>query len=387
MAKKKAKKKRRKRKRKRRKKRRKPLLHRRKTRNRIPQKLKKQKKPPEPAKADSDDSSEDEKPEKVATPEPEPAVKDDSDSEDDIPKEKKEKPKSKQESDSESSDDESESEKPAEVRVTIKKAESDSESESESASETEKAAKTETNTSESSSSDESDKEKETLATPVKDNKRKNEFDDGNTAKRGRPERTLFGGAKPELKGTTPRVFVGNLSFDIDDEKIKEFFKPIGEILDIFWLVNSETGDFRGQGFLTLESNEKADKAVEELDGKELLGRPIKIDWAMERGKSGGKKGGRVPSWVNNPLSPKPPNCKVVFLSNCAFDISEEDVKKHFKDCGEVMGVRWMKRDGEFKGAGFVEFATEEGVANAVKLCGKEIVGRAVRVDYAKARRR
>jgi len=188
-----------------------------------------------------------------------------------------------------------------------------------------------------------------------------------------------------LKGTTAKVFVANLSYDIDDEKVKEFVKDIGELTDIFWLTDRESGDFKGCGFLTFESNEKADQAVEQKAGKDLLGRPLKIDWAEQRKGGGKKKGGRVPDWVNNPLSERPDNCYSVFLGNLDFNITEDDVKKHFKDCGELKGVRWMQKDGEFKGAGFAEFATTEAVDKAVKLCGKEIIGRAARVDYAKPR--
>eukprot|EP00495_Collosphaeridae_sp_1-RS-2012_P004564 TRINITY_DN3869_c0_g1_i1.p1 TRINITY_DN3869_c0_g1~~TRINITY_DN3869_c0_g1_i1.p1 ORF type:complete len:166 (+),score=27.94 TRINITY_DN3869_c0_g1_i1:115-612(+) len=116
-----------------------------------------------------------------------------------------------------------------------------------------------------------------------------------------------------------------------------------------------------------------------------MGRPLKIDWAEDRKGGGKKKGGRVPDWVNNPLSERPDNCYSVFLGNLDFNITEDDVKKHFKDCGEIKTVRWMQKDGEFRGGGFVEFATTEAVDKAVKLCGKEIIGRAARVDYAKPR--
>jgi len=61
------------------------------------------------------------------------------------------------------------------------------------------------------------------------------------------------------------------------------------------------------------------------------------------------------------------------------------VKKHFKDCGEVKNIRWMEKDGVFKGTAFVEFTTVEGADNAVKLCGEKIIGRPVRIDYVKPR--
>merc|ERR1711920_304409 len=237
----------------------------------------------------------------------------------------------------------------------------------------------------SSSDSDSEANNKPPATPGNDNKRRNNFGDGSSPKRGRPDgQRNYGGTNTSLKGKTPKVFVANLSYDIDDEKVKEFFKDIGELTDIFWLTDRESGDFKGCGFITFESNEKADQAVEQKAGKDLMGRPLKIDWAEDR-KGGKKKGGKVPDWVNNPLSERPDNCYSVFLGNLDFNITEDDVKKHFKDCGELKSVRWMQKDGEFKGAGFAEFATTEAVDQAVKLCGKEIIGRAARVDYAKPR--
>jgi len=246
--------------------------------------------------------------------------------------------------------------------------------------ETEKLMKAKAEESDSSSS-ESEKQDKPPDADMNGNKRKNNFGDGSGAKKSRS-----GGQKTEMKGSTKRVFVGNLSYDIDDEKIKEFFKDVGELKDIYWLTDRDSGDFKGCGFLTFESTEAADKACEEYVGKDLMGRSIKIDWAEER-KSGGRKGGggKVPAWVNNPLSPRPDNCFTVFCGNLDFNITEDDVRKHFKECGEVKSVRWMQKEGEFKGAGFVEFTTTEGVDKAVKLCGKEIIGRAARVDYAKPR--
>merc|ERR1712087_1056309 len=299
-----------------------------------------------------------------------------SSSDSDAPSNKEEKPASKKEESNDSSDSGSEDEKPKPKKEKAKaKADSDDSSSDESSSEEDKPAEKKEDDSDSSS--DSEKGKSPPATP---NKRKSSFGDGSPAKRGRPA----GGTKTELKGTTQRVFVGNLSYDIDDEKCKEFFKEVGELTDIFWLTDRESGDFKGCGFLSFATAEMADKAVEQMAGKELMGRPLKIDWAEER-KGGKKKGGRVPDWVNNPLSERPDNCYSVFLGNLDFNITEDDVKKHFKECGELKSIRWMQKDGEFKGAGFVEFETTEAVDKAVKLCGKEIIGRAARVDYAKPR--
>merc|ERR1719273_704607 len=200
-------------------------------------------------------------------------------SDSDAPSKKEEKPAAKKEESDDSSDSGSEDEKPKKEKKAEAKADSGDSSSDESSSEEEKPA--EKKEEESDSSSDSEKGKSPPATP---NKRKSTFGDGSPAKRGRPA----GGTKVELKGTTCRVFVGNLSYDIDDEKCKEFFKEIGEPTDIFWLTDRESGEFKGCGFLTFASPEIADKAVEEMAGKDLMGRTLKIDWAEDR-KGGARK--------------------------------------------------------------------------------------------------
>lgn len=200
------------------------------------------------------------------------------------------------------------------------------------------------------------------------------------------ERKPFEPRNAHLKGTSNRVFLKNLSYDIDDDGIKEFFKEIGTLTDIFWLTDRESGDFKGAGFLTLESAEAATKAVETLQSKQLLGRPVLLDWAENRkGGSGPRKKGRTPDWVNNPLSEKPDGCTNCFLGNLSFDIDEDVVRAFFKDCGEIESVRWLEKDGEFKGAGFISFSETGATDKATAKNGQEIMGRACRVDYAKGR--
>merc|ERR1712045_789203 len=141
-----------------------------------------------------------------------------------------------------------------------------------------------------SSDSDSDEEMEKPETPKPNKKRKADSDwsDKSAVKKQRPNgQSGYGGDKTELKGKTKRCFVGNLNYDVTDEQVKEFFKECGDLDDIFWLTNRETGDFKGAGFLTFESCDAADKAVE-MGGTELLGRPMKIDWAEER-KGGFKK--------------------------------------------------------------------------------------------------
>jgi nucleolin len=82
-------------------------------------------------------------------------------------------------------------------------------------------------------------------------------------------------AKPD--GCT-KLFLGNLSFQIEDDNIHEFFKECGVIAGIRWLSHRDTGDFKGCGFVTFLQGDAVDKAVL-LNGSDLLGRAIRIDYS------------------------------------------------------------------------------------------------------------
>lgn len=182
-----------------------------------------------------------------------------------------------------------------------------------------------------------------------------------------------------------KVYCGNLPFNIDDDQIKEFFKDCGEIEEVFWVTDKETGKFYGTGFVTFTDTAAARKACT-LSGTDCGGRPIKVELSKPRaGGATPKKGGAK----NFEQSEKPPGCVTCFLGNLSYDIDDDQTKAFFKDCGEIAKIRWISnRDtGEFKGCGFIEFYETEATDKAVKLSGTDLLGRAIRIDYAKARER
>lgn len=81
--------------------------------------------------------------------------------------------------------------------------------------------------------------------------------------------------KPE---NCTKLFIGNLSYDIDDEGITKFFAGVdAEVKAVRWIHHRDTGDFKGVGFVEFWNTEACEKAAT-LNGKNLLGRPIRIDW-------------------------------------------------------------------------------------------------------------
>jgi nucleolin len=188
------------------------------------------------------------------------------------------------------------------------------------------------------------------------------------------------GDAPANPTGTSEVFMGNLSFQIDDDTLKDAMKDCGTITNIKWLEHSDTGRFKGAGFITFDSPEAAAKAVAK-NQTELLGRPMKIDFSNPRASKGGGE--------SRPMQAKPEGCTTLFCGNLSFSIDEDTMKGFFKDCGEVSSIRWLedKETGQFKGCGFVEFADPEAsLDKAAELNGKELLGRTVRLDFATPRK-
>jgi len=79
------------------------------------------------------------------------------------------------------------------------------------------------------------------------------------------------------------IFCGNLDYNIDDDKMVEFFKDVAEIKQVRWLTDKTSGDFRGCGFVEFYDSESVDKAVLK-NGENLLGRGIRIDYSAPKPK-------------------------------------------------------------------------------------------------------
>ena len=75
--------------------------------------------------------------------------------------------------------------------------------------------------------------------------------------------------------------------------------------------------------------------------------------------------------------------KTIYLGNLAFKSNEEQIKNFFSSCGNVVGVRLAKdQSGKHKGFAHLDFDSTEAVKKAVKLHGKELNGRPIKVDAA-----
>uniref|UniRef100_H3CI21 RNA binding motif protein 39a n=1 Tax=Tetraodon nigroviridis TaxID=99883 RepID=H3CI21_TETNG len=79
-----------------------------------------------------------------------------------------------------------------------------------------------------------------------------------------------------------RLYVGSLHFNITEEMLRGIFEPFGRIENIQLMVDSDTGRSKGYGFITFADAECAKKALEQLNGFELAGRPMKVGHVTDR---------------------------------------------------------------------------------------------------------
>jgi RNA recognition motif-containing protein len=83
-----------------------------------------------------------------------------------------------------------------------------------------------------------------------------------------------------------KLFVGGLSWDTDDASLREAFEAAGTVVEAKVITDRDTGRSRGFGFVTLESNEAAAKAMQMLDGTMIDGRNVRVNEAENKTRQG-----------------------------------------------------------------------------------------------------
>jgi cold-inducible RNA-binding protein len=86
-----------------------------------------------------------------------------------------------------------------------------------------------------------------------------------------------------------RLFVGNLSFETSDDQLKETFSKVGVCETAAVIKDRMTGRSRGFGFVEMGTDEDAQRAIAELNGKDLGGRNISVSEARERSEGRGPR--------------------------------------------------------------------------------------------------
>ena len=180
------------------------------------------------------------------------------------------------------------------------------------------------------------------------------------------------------------VFLGNLDFSTTEDAIKDMFESAlgaGAVQKVRIATDRDTGRAKGFAHVDFGSADVAARAVAELNGVDLMGRPVRVDHAQRK-----EEGGAVrPPRERSPMAGREHS---IFLGNLAWDITPELVEDMINDVlgpGLYTQVRLAidRETGRQRGFGHIDFKDADSAERAVKeLDGLEVMGRQLRADHA-----
>ncbi|NQT02720.1 MAG: RNA-binding protein, partial [Planctomycetes bacterium] len=88
------------------------------------------------------------------------------------------------------------------------------------------------------------------------------------------------------------IYVGNLSNETTEDGLREAFEAFGQVESINIIKDRFSGESRGFGFVEMPSKQEAEKAIEEMNGKDLMGRAVNVNEARPKTNRGDSRGGR-----------------------------------------------------------------------------------------------
>lgn len=171
-----------------------------------------------------------------------------------------------------------------------------------------------------------------------------------------------------------KLYFGNLPYNVDSAQlaaiIQDYASP--ELVEV--LYNRETGRSRGFAFVTMSTIEDCNAVIENLDGREYLGRNLRVNFSD-------KPRPKAPLYAETEYK--------LFVGNLSWSVTTESLTQAFQEYGNVVGARvvYDGETGRSRGYGFVCYATKEEMDTALEsLNGVELEGRAMRVSLAEGRR-
>jgi len=183
-----------------------------------------------------------------------------------------------------------------------------------------------------------------------------------------------------------KLYVGNLPWSVDSEGLAEHFQQVGNVDMVEVIYDRETGRSRGFAFVTFATQAEANKAIQELDGTDLGGRSLRVNYPNpagtrterpERAPRPAGPGGAGAGRKNDPNK--------LYVGNLSWGMDDLGLEELFAEFGSVSDAKVITdRDtGRSRGFGFVTLSTAQEVQEAISaLDGVDVDGRIIRVNLA-----
>ncbi|KAG6768953.1 hypothetical protein POTOM_024566 [Populus tomentosa] len=175
-----------------------------------------------------------------------------------------------------------------------------------------------------------------------------------------------------------KLFIGGISWDTNEDRLKEYFRAFGEVLEAVIMKDRATGRARGFGFVVFADPAVAERVVME---KHLIdGRNVEAKKAVPREDQNTLN--KNSSSVNG--SPGPARTKKIFVGGLASTVTESDFRKYFDQFGVITDVVVMydHNTQRPRGFGFITYDSEEAVDRVLHKTFHELNGKMVEVKRA-----
>lgn len=176
-----------------------------------------------------------------------------------------------------------------------------------------------------------------------------------------------------------KLFIGGISWDTNEDRLREYFKTFGEVVEAVIMKDRTTGRARGFGFVVFADPVVAERVVME---KHLIdGRMVEAKKAVPRDDQ------HIPinrSGIGIPGSPSPGRTKKIFVGGLASTVTDADFKKYFEQFGTITDVVVMydHNTQRPRGFGFITFDSEDAVDKVLHKIFHELNGKMVEVKRA-----
>jgi polyadenylate-binding protein len=167
------------------------------------------------------------------------------------------------------------------------------------------------------------------------------------------------------------VYIKNFPDAQGEEKLKEIFEAFGTITS-YKIMSDDGGKSRGFGFVAYDKPEDAEKACEEMNGKEMEGKTLYVGRAQKRAERQQELKRKFESLKMERLNRY--QGVNLYVKNLDDTIDDEKLRKEFQPYGTITSAKTMTEDGRSKGFGFVCFSSPEEATKAVTEMNGRIVG-------------